>query len=487
MVLWALFLVPAIAGGMCFMLRREALRRCLLTTTALVHMLLVGMCWLRRPHLTPGAWIGLDAPGLLFLSLASAVFLCCAGYLLQHRDARDRPCEEGLLFSASPDAMFSGCLLLFLATMSLVTVSRHLGLLWVAVEATTLASAPLIYYQRHPNSLEATWKYLLICSIGIALAMLGNIFIAIAGSASAAQPVHLTLDALRQHAPQLDPVWLRAAFALCLVGYGTKMGLAPMHTWLPDAHSEAPCPVSALLSGALLNCAFLAILRVHGVMVAAGLQQTSCALLVVLGLVSMVVAAVFVIRQPDFKRLLAYSSVEHMGILALGVGLGGSAVFGSLLHAVNHSLAKALLFLVAGNLLACYQTKRVGAVRGALATVPVTATLWVAGILAVTGSPPFGLFISELTILQGALATQRYAVAAIYLLALAIIFAAMLRIALDMTLAPQQPAATPPRREPVWSLAPLFVLGGAVLVLGLYVPPWLSGLLHQAAQAAGGS
>ena len=190
--------------------------------------------------------------------------------------------------------------------------------------------------------------------------------------------------------------WLKAAFIFLLVGYGTKMGLAPLHTWLPDAHSEAPSVVSALLSGALLNCAFLAILRVHtGLRGGRAWARSRRELLRLFGLFSMAVAAVFILGQTDYKRMLAYSSVEHMGILALGVGLGGAGSFGALLHAVNHSLAKAMLFLLAGNILAAYRTKATAEVRGMARVLPVTGALWIAGFLAITGSPPFGPFVSR--------------------------------------------------------------------------------------------
>jgi hydrogenase-4 component F len=199
------------------------------------------------------------------------------------------------------EAHFAAWLLGFQAAMSLVTVSQHFGLMWVAVEATTLLSAPLIHYHRHRRSLEATWKYLLICSVGIAVALLGTYFLsAAASSGSAAVPLFFR----RLAAARLNAQWLKAAFILLLVGYGTKMGLAPLHTWLPDAHSEAPSPVSALLSGALLNCAFLAILRIHGVCAAAGLGDFSRQLLLILGLASMAVAAAFILGQTDYKRLL---------------------------------------------------------------------------------------------------------------------------------------------------------------------------------------
>ena len=271
--------------------------------------------------------------------------------------------KKGFCLSNAPEAIFTACILFFLGTMTLVHISRHFGFIWVAMEATTLVSAPLIYFHRHHRSLEATWKYLLICSVGIAIALLGNFFLAIAASNSA-RTIPLLIDDLIANASQLNIPWVKAAFIFFLVGYGTKMGLAPMHTWLPDAHSEAPSVVSALLSGALLNCAFVGILRAFQVCAAAGQIVFAQDLLVLFGLVSMACAAIFIIGQADYKRMLAYSSVEHMGILALGVGLGGSAVFGAMLHAINHSLTKATLFLVAGNIVSIYKSKIASDVSG---------------------------------------------------------------------------------------------------------------------------
>jgi hydrogenase-4 component F len=300
----------------------------------------------------------------------------------------------------------------------------------------------------------------------------------------------LMIDSLYRNAKVLNPVWLKAAFIFFIVGYGAKMGLAPMHTWLPDAHSEAPSLVSALLSGALLNCAFLGLLRGHAVLGAAGLETFSGDLLVLFGLISMGLAAVFLIRQGDFKRMLAYSSVEHMGILALGVGLGGLAGVGSMLHAVNHSLAKGMLFLAAGNLLAIYGTKNVADVRGVLQRCPITGFLWLAGFLAIAGSPPFGLFVSELTILRGALESGRWGVATAYLLALGVIFVAMARIVLPMAFGQadgriEEKNIPSSRKEALWAVVPPLVLGGVVLVLGLYIPPLLWNFLQSVASQIG--
>jgi hydrogenase-4 component F len=493
-IIWALLLIPTCAGLAAMLLPCPAvLRRGLLVATALAHLALTTCAWVAKssselPLTVLNGWIGLDDASLLFLSITSVLFLAAALYAvgyLSREQSQARDFVDGDTFTDAPEARFVGCLLLFLATMTLVTASMHMGLLWVAIEATTLASAPLIYYHRHHRSLEATWKYLLICSVGIALALLGNFFLAVAAKGSPG--LHMTVEDLLTNATKLDSVWLRSAFMLLLVGYGTKMGLAPMHTWLPDAHSEAPSVVSALLSGALLNCAFLGILRAHSIMSAAGLQAFSGQLLTIFGLVSMIVAAIFIIEQADFKRLLAYSSVEHMGILALGAGLGGLAGFGAMFHAVNHSLTKAMLFLIAGNILAAYRTKNVKEIIGLAHRLPTSGVLWIAGFLAICGSPPFGLFTSELIILKGALQTGHVLEAVIFLAVLGVIFVAMAKIVLAMAYG--KPASnldtTTRHGEPILATWPAVALGFIVLVLGVYIPPACSQTLARAAKILG--
>jgi len=266
------------------------------------------------------------------------------------------------------------------------------------------------------------------------------------------------------------------------------MGLAPLHTWLPDAHSEAPSVVSALLSGAVLNCAFLGLLRMHQVCVAANLGDFSRSIWIAFGLVSLAVSAVFIIGQMDFKRLLAYSSVENMGILALGIGLGPAGAFGALLHAVNHSLVKAMLFLLAGNILARYQTKIIPQVRGLLGVAPVTGVLWLAGFLAITGTPPFGPFLSKFTILKAALDGGHPWIAAGFLATLGVIFIGMTTAFLGMAQGvPEKPVTGLPQRDRWWHIFPPLVLGALVLWLGLNVPQPLSDLLHQIANSLGGA
>ena len=486
MIVLLLILVPALAGGIAYFIRADNARRTLLVATAGVHAWLTIAAWFWKPAPVLGGWLALDGLGLLFLSITSALFLpisvYAVSYLRRERHGGIKDIEESFLFDNAPEATFTACLLLFLAAMTLVTVSQHVGLLWVAVEATTLASAPLIYFHRHHRSLEATWKYLLICSVGIALALLGNFFLAVAASKSGGA-IPMVFGDLMTHAAQLHIPWLKAAFLLILVGYGTKMGLAPLHTWLPDAHSESPSVISALLSGALLNCAFLGIIRTQQVCTAAGLGDFSRELLVGFGLISMAVAAVFIVGQSDYKRMLAYSSVEHMGVLSLGIGLGGVGVFGALLHAINHSLTKAMLFLVAGNILGAYRTKSTTEVRGILRVLPVSGVLWVAGLFAITGSPPFGPFLSEFIILKASLDQGRAVVAIVYLVLLAVIFIGMATIALRMA---QGEATREPQRESLIAVLPPALLGVGVLLLGFYIPPAISDLLHQTARALGG-
>src|SRR5579859_5784986 len=314
-MLLALILVPTLAGLAMPLVRPALARRILLVAAAVAHVLMTGgvaLRWPSKPESILSGWLALDALGRLFLGITSVLFLAASVYGVGYldREAHTGPKQsflEGKWFANQPEALFLGCLLLFLGAMTAVTLSQHMGAMWVAVEATTLVSAPLIYFHKHHRSLEATWKYVLICSVGIALALLGNFALAAALPRGGEGETSLVLTNILGKAGKLNLMWVKTAMLFLIVGYGTKMGLAPMHTWLPDAHSEAPSMVSALLSGALLNCAFLGILRAHQVCVAAGLGAFAGQVLVGFGLLSMAVAAVFIIGQVDFKRMLAYS------------------------------------------------------------------------------------------------------------------------------------------------------------------------------------
>lgn len=472
--------LPGTAGLIALLLRSDRARRILLTATAIIHAALVALCWTFPPPPTMGGWLALDPLGRLFLGVISVLFLAAAPYAASRfqRERTFHAAHPGPVYR-EPEAILTACLLFLLATMTLVCASQNLGLFWVAMEATTLASAPMVFHRGTPRAVEAAWKYLMLGSVGIALALLGTFFL----KASAGGQAQLNLPWLLQAAPHFHPFWLRAAFLLLLVGYGTKMGMAPLHTWRPDAYSEAPSVASALLSGALVNCAFLGILRAHQVVTAAGQGSFSRDLLIGFGLISMTVAAAFLLHQKEYKRLLAYSSVEHVGILALGIGLGGVGTGGSLLHAVNHGLAKCMLFLLAGNILATYGTRDTDSVTGARRILPATGILWIAGLFAITGTPPFGTFLSELTVLRAAVDSGRFAIAAAYLLLLGIAFLALSRTILAMSQG-QAPSGVQHRESPgEW--APPLALCAACLLLGVWMPPPLADLLGQAARSIG--
>jgi len=310
---------------------------------------------------------------------------------------------------------------------------------------------------------------------------MGNFLLVVAGG----EVLPLYMQTMIENAAQISTPWLKASFIFFLVGYGTKMGLAPLHTWLPDAHSEAPSLVSALLSGTLLNCSFLGILRVWQVCVASGNGAFCQELFLVFGLLSMAVAAVFILGQKDYKRMLAYSSVEHMGILALGMGIGGTAIFGAMLHTLNHSITKAMLFLTAANILRVYKTKSCDEVRGVLRVLPVSGMLWMAGFFAIVGFPPFSIFLSEFTITKSALDRGMTAVAVIFLALLAIIFIGMSRSFLGMAQG-DAPEGIKRKTESFLCLLPPIVLSIFIILGGVYIPSALSSLLHEIAGQLGG-
>ena len=474
----ALVLVPALLGVGALFVRGTRLQVGALLAGALLHLVLTGAAWVRRPD-GYADYLRLDDVGMLFLSITSVLFAAVAVYAVGYLTGPTHD-EPARLYRFVP------YLLLFLAAMTLVAVTRHFAVLWAAVEATTLSSAPLVYFYRRGPALEAAWKYLMICSVGIALALLGTFFLGAAEAAVTTGPPGLALTDLMRAAPVMPRGWLRAAFVLALVGYGTKMGLVPLHTWLPDAHSQAPSPVSALLSGALLNCAFLGVLRFFQVCLASGDAAFARTLLLLLGFVSIAVATAFLIGQRDFKRLFAYSSVENVGILAVGVGLGGAATFGAMLHAVNHSFAKAGLFLLAGNVLRSYGTTDAGEIRGAVRQLPLSGPLLFALFLAIGGLPPFGLFMSEFTIFQSAIGDGRTRLGLLFVALLAVAFLAMAGVLLPML---QGESNRPPAtaRERALAVVPPLLLAAAVLALGVYLPRTLDTLLHAVAGVVGGT
>jgi hydrogenase-4 component F len=474
-------LLPAVAAVLAYYARRAANRTALLLGAAGVHLVAVAGLWTTPRAVTLAGWLAVDGLGLIVLTLISILFVVVANYAVGW--LRTRSAREGRVFASG--------MLAFLAAASLVALSHHLALLWVGMEATTLSMAPLIYDRHDRRSLEAVWKYLMLSSVGIALALLAVFLLA------TAQPLSpevrpLVLDDLIAGAPSLDRWWLRAAFVFALAGFGTKMGLAPMHTWKPDTYGEAPSLVGGLMAGGVTSCAFVGLARFTQVLAAAGLADFARPLLLGFGLFSLVVAAGFIVGQADVKRLLAYSSVEHMGLLVLGLGVGGLGTYGAVLHALNNGLIKGWLFLVVGNLVLAAGSPAAADLRGMLRARPVSAMLVVAGLFAVTGSPPFGLFLSQFAIVSGAVREQHPVVAVVALLLLAVIFVGIARMILDMVLGEgegerSEPQALGAGREGAWMVAGPLALAALVLMLGSYLPAPLRAELAGAAVSLGGS
>jgi hydrogenase-4 component F len=476
MRLVALVVLPLAGAAVAAAMPRRALRwrASLLVSVAALHLAMVTSLWVTPAEETLGGWIGVDALGLVVLTLTSVLFFLTALYAVGYLERE----------AARGGRVFVSGLLGFLGATSAVAVSQHFGVLWVGMEATALAVAPLIFHRHDRRSLEAVWKYLVISSVGIALALLGTFLLA---TAQADVPGRaLVLRDLIAHARELRIPWLRAAFLFLLVGFGTKMGLAPLHTWKPDAYGEAPSLVSGLMAGALTSCAFLGVARVTEVAMAADLGPFIQPVLISFGLLSLVVAAAFIVRQADVKRLLAYSSVEHMGLLVLGLGLGGIGAYGTVLHLINNGLIKGWLFLVVGNVVLATGSSAAAGNRGLVRSLPVSGALLVLGLFAVAGSPPFGLFLSEFTILRAALAGAHFWVAAAMLLLLAVIFVGMASLILEMALGTADPSAERVR-ESSWLLAGPVVLAATVLMLGVYVPAPLQAAITRAAVALGGA
>ncbi len=359
---------------------------------------------------------------------------------------------------------------LFLWTMLVTGTVNNLGLLWVAIEATTIVSALLVGFYRTKAALEAAWKYLILCTVGITFALFGVLLTYYASVQKLGAEAGLSWTTLMEHAGELDPGLMKLAFVFVLVGFGTKAGFVPLHTWLPDAHSQAPSPVSAVLSGVLLKCGLYGVMRFHLIVAGTLSAEFSSHLLLGFGLLSVVVAVPFILVQRDLKRLLAYHSVEHLGLIATAIGLGGPlGLYAGLLHLFNHAMAKALLFFVAGNLAQRYGTTQMSRIRSALHTMPATGVLLLLGTFAITGVPPFAIFVTEFGIVGAGFAQGYAAVGIVLVAALAIVFAGAFGHALEMAFGRPSLRLSPVLVGPFGAVA-LAVPTAFVLLFGVYVP-----------------
>jgi hydrogenase-4 component F len=465
-LLLALSLAPLLAAAACLLVRRPRVCEWLNLIAGVISL----ACALQLPFLLDSQqvlfwndYIMLDRASAWVVLCTAIVYFLASIYAVGYMRLLN---EEERLFRFY--ALFAG----FGFTTLIGPLMNNIGIYWIAIELTTLVSTFLVAFERVAESMEAAWKYIMVVSAGISLALLGTVLFYWAGSFVLGPTYHMTWTVMAEAAPEMNPVLTVLAFLLVLVGYGTKVGLAPMHSWLPDAHSESPAPVSAMLSGALLNTAMIGIVRFLGITRAGDLGIIPAAVLVAFGVFSLFIGALFIVRQRGVKRLMAYSSIEHMGVVALGFGFGGPlGIAGALYHMLNHSLNKSLMFFGAGNMMRAYGTKDISEITNVGRVFPIQGALWLAGAVAITGAPPFGLFLSEFTIMRAGLTPTFSWAVYVMLVLLIVIFIGFLNHFRAMYYAPEAGNAVVSSRPiSVWCAAPMWLALIPLLVLGVWWP-----------------
>lgn len=469
-LLCAMLCLPTLAIIGSLLIQRPRVSEWLNLIASLLTLLVV----LPLPYLSLSGPYYLYHGFFIFDAMAAWVLLCVGvvyslasiyaiGYMRAHQK------DEGL-------HLFYALLAGFALTMLLAPIMNNIAVYWISIELTTLISTFLVSFVKTRESIEAAWKYIIIVCAGISLALLGIIFFYWGGTFLLGPTYDLTWAVLASIAPHMQTSLLGLSFLLVLVGFGTKVGLAPMHTWLPDAHSEGPAPVSAMLSGALLNAAMLGIVRFLSIMQHTSLAAMANLATIALGVLSLLVAGLFILKQKDIKRLMAYSSVEHMGVLALGFGFGGPLGYaGALYHMLSHSLNKSLMFFGAGNAMIVYHTKTIDQIRGVLQKMPLTGSLWLMGAIAITGSPPFALFISEVTILRAGMQAEHTWAVVLMAVLLILIFCGFVHHFWHMYFSQATGHATAasietPHRLSLWCKVPMCLAMVPLLILGVWWP-----------------
>ena len=489
MELILLLFVPLAAGLLCLATNsRAAWERLNLAAFAIVAGLSFKVAANVVAHGTVtalGGFLRADALSALVLALTGFVSLVCGIYAVGYlrRDESDGRVTHRQLrryYVLTP---------LFVFAMLLTPLADNLGVMWVAIESSTLASVLLVTFYNKKTSFEAGWKYIIIGSVGISLALFATVFVYYAGVGLLGPESRggMNWSVLVNVADKLNPQAMRLAFILALVGYGTKAGLAPMHTWKPDAYAEAPVPSATLLGAAFINSAVYAIMRFDVLAEKSVGHDFPGKLLVGFGIASILVAAPFILVQRNFRRLLAYSSIDHAGIMVAGIGFGGKlGALGAALHMLFHGVTKPLLFFCAGNVQQHFGTPYFRKVRGVMSILPWTGGLFLVATLAVTGTPPFSIFQSEFCILSGALAANHGWMAFLFIAGVVTIFAGFLVHISKLSLGkPAQPG--PRAAECPWKLTAMIVVAVAVVGMGFWLPGPIYELVRQTSQIIGGA
>ncbi len=473
----ALLFIPVFTAFLCWSFRNK---RAVEYSSLLGTVLLAGVsihpisAALTAPRLFLGGMLYMDALSSYIMAIVVLLSLLAAIYSM---DYMGQEFEEGIL-QMKDLRHYYALMHLFIFTMLLTTVSNNLAVFWIAVEATTLVSALLVGFYKTRQSIEAAWKYIMLCTVGITFALLGIFITYYASATIMGGGGTLNWTELRDMAYKLNPSTMKLAFIFILVGYGAKAGLAPVHNWLPDAHSQAPTPISALLSGILLKCSFIGIIRFIIIVNKATGDSYANRLMLFFGLLSMGIATAFILLQNNYKRLLAYSSIEHIGIIATGVGIGGFwGLYGSLLHIFNHAIVKTLLFFTTGRVKLKYHSTKIEKVKGVITRMPVSGTIMLLAALAIAGAPPFNIFLSEFIILKAAADFGDWTTFALFIIFAAIIFGGILHHFGAMAFGNCEGAETGKERKPVSAV--LVVMAAVMLLGGLYIPVVLGNMLQN--------
>ncbi|MEK6646357.1 MAG: proton-conducting transporter membrane subunit [Candidatus Firestonebacteria bacterium] len=476
MELIILFISIFIAVVVCLIVRHRGIIECISVIASLIAFVASVMIVFKVVALgiyAPFQFFSVDALGAIIMLLIALVGFAATMYSVWY--LREETANQVIGFTRVKQYFI--LLNLFLGAMFLAVVSSNPIFTWISIEATTLSTAFLISFYNKPAAMEAAWKYLIINSIGLLLGFFGTLLYFTSLQATGGGGL-ATWNSLLSNAAHLNPSIAKIAFIFILIGYGTKVGLVPMHTWLPDAHSKAPAPISALLSGVLLNVAFIAMLRFKVITDASVGSGFSQKLLIAFGLISIIVASLIIFTQKNYKRLLAYSSIENMGIVTLGFGFGGLGVFAAILHIIYHSLIKSALFFSTGNMLLKYNSAKIKDVKGAINVIPITSILFLTGFFAITGTPPFGIFLTKIFILSAGIQTH-LVITIIAIFFMAILFIGFFKHVVAMIFG-EQSADIKTGEASMWLIVPQFALVAIAFYLSFHIPSFIHTLITVA-------